>query len=142
MHCIVYECLYIGANLSVQLFNVFVNHATEVDRTEVSTTWPKCCTCKTAYNANPHNAGCSEKPQLWHTKHASMMQMSIAGDLQAIIDAEAYSDAHSNVTKWDNAHEMKASAVEHMCEQEAMKRRAQRGKGGDGKSKSKPQHAT
>ena len=47
-----------------------------------------------------------------------MMQMSIVGDPQAIVDAEAYSEAHSDATKWDDTHEMKASTVECMCEQE------------------------
>jgi hypothetical protein len=68
----------------------------------------------TAHNANPPNAGCSEQPQLWHAKLASMMQMSIDGDLQAIVDAKAYSKAHSKTTKWDNTCETKASAVERM----------------------------
>jgi hypothetical protein len=73
----------------------------------------------TPRNADLHNAGCSEKPQLWHAKHASMMQMSIAGDQQAIVDAEAHSEAHFDTTKCDDTREMKASAVERMCEQEA-----------------------
>jgi hypothetical protein len=49
-----------------------------------------------------------------------MMQMSITGDLQAITDAKAYSEAHSEATKWNNACKMKLSAVEHMCKQEAI----------------------
>jgi hypothetical protein len=81
--------------------------------------WPKCCTHATACNTNLHNAGCSEKPQMWHAKHASMMQMSIAGDQHAIVDAKAHSNAHFDATKQDNTHETKASAVEHMCKQEA-----------------------
>jgi hypothetical protein len=48
-----------------------------------------------------------------------MMQMSIAGDQHAIVDAEAHSEAHFDATKRDDTHEMKASAVECMCEQEA-----------------------
>ena len=44
-----------------------------------------------------------------------MMQMSIAGDPQAIVDAEAYSDAHSDATKRDDARETKASAVRVSC---------------------------
>jgi hypothetical protein len=49
-----------------------------------------------------------------------MMQMSITGDLQAIIDAKASSEAHFKATKWDDAYKMKLSTVEHMCKQEAM----------------------
>ena len=75
---------------------------------------PKLCTHVTACNTNLHNAGCSEKPQLWHTKHTSMMQMSIAGDQQAIVDANAHSEADFDTTKQDNGCETKASAVEHM----------------------------
>ena len=56
-----------------------------------TSTWPKHCTCTTAHNANP----------------------------QAIVDAKAYSEAHSEATKQDDACETKASAVECMCEQEA-----------------------
>jgi hypothetical protein len=49
-----------------------------------------------------------------------MMQMSIARNLQAIVDAKTYSEAYSEATKQDNTCETKLGAVECMCKQEAI----------------------